>query len=103
MALIERADRLPDAAILPDRAAALLLGISVWTLRWNNPVPPVQITARMRGRKLSDIHQLTATKQSSAYLKTHSRQFHQVLVELIYRFIPPKSFPIQGSCGGVIN
>src|SRR5215813_8068088 len=44
--------RLPDAAILPDCAAALLLGISVWTLRRNNPVPPVQITDRMRGRRL---------------------------------------------------
>jgi hypothetical protein len=62
MAMVERADRLPDASVSHGRFAA---GVSVWTLHRNNPVPPVQITARMRGRKLGEIRQLTATKQSA--------------------------------------
>jgi hypothetical protein len=59
-AMIARVDSLPDAAILPDPAAALLLGISVWTLRRNDPVPPVQITPYRRGRRLGDIRRLSA-------------------------------------------
>jgi hypothetical protein len=57
-AMIARADMLPDAAILPDPAAALLVGISVWTLRRNNPEPAVQITPCRRGRRLGDMRAL---------------------------------------------
>jgi hypothetical protein len=56
--MIARADQLPDAAILPDPAAALLLGISVWSLRRNDPEPPVMITPYRRGRRLGDIRKL---------------------------------------------
>jgi hypothetical protein len=65
LAMIARADRLPDAAILPDPAAALLMGISIWTLRRNNPVPAVQITARCRGRRLGDIRAMGRPDHSS--------------------------------------
>jgi hypothetical protein len=58
-AIVARADNLPDAAILPDQAAAILMGISIWTLRRNNPVPPIDVTPRRRGRRLGDIRALT--------------------------------------------
>lgn len=54
-ALIERVGQLPDEAILPDSVAAMLLGVSIWTLRRENPVAPVQVTPRCRGRRLGDI------------------------------------------------
>jgi hypothetical protein len=57
-AIVAAADNLPDAAIIPDQAAAKLLGISVWTLRRNNPVPPIETSPRRRGRRLGLIRAL---------------------------------------------
>jgi hypothetical protein len=57
-AIVAAADNLPDAAIIPDQAAAKLLGISVWTLRRNNPVPPIDTSPRRRGRRLGHIRAL---------------------------------------------
>jgi hypothetical protein len=57
-AIVANADKLPDAAIIPDRAAAILMGISVWTLRRNDPVPPIRISTRRTGRRLGDIRNL---------------------------------------------
>lgn len=54
-AMIAHVDGLPDDALLPDPAAALLLGISVDTLRRSNPVPPIQVAPRCRSRRLGDI------------------------------------------------
>lgn len=50
-----RAADLPDDSLVLDRAAALLLGIHVDTLRRLNLVPAVEITPRTRGRRLGDI------------------------------------------------
>jgi hypothetical protein len=46
---------LPDDSVIPDRVAAKVLGISVWTLRRENPIPPVQVSERRRGRRVGDI------------------------------------------------
>jgi hypothetical protein len=59
-AIVANADKLPDAAILPDQAAAKLMGISIWTLRRNNPVPPIKTSMRRTGRRLGAIRKLSA-------------------------------------------
>jgi hypothetical protein len=46
---------LPDDSVIPDAVAAKVLGISVWTLRRQNPVPAVQISERCRGRRVGDV------------------------------------------------
>ena len=48
-------DLLPNDAIVPDRVAAAILSISIWTLRRENPVPARQITERRGGRRVGDI------------------------------------------------
>jgi hypothetical protein len=48
-------DSLPNDAIVPDRVAAAILAISVWTLRRENPVPARQISERRRGRRVGDL------------------------------------------------
>jgi hypothetical protein len=48
-------DNLPNDAIVPDKVAAELLGVSIWTLRRNNPVPAIQVSERRRGRRAGDI------------------------------------------------
>jgi hypothetical protein len=48
-------DSLPNDAIVPDRVAAALLAISIWTLRRENPVPARQISERRRGRRVGDL------------------------------------------------
>jgi hypothetical protein len=48
-------DSLPNDALVPDRVAAAILAISVWTLRRENPVPARQITERRRGRRVGDL------------------------------------------------
>ena len=49
---------LPDDALAPDPYAAALLAISVWTLKRTNPVPPRQISERIRGRRIGDLRAL---------------------------------------------
>ena len=48
-------DSLPNDAIVPDRVAAAILSISIWTLRRENPVPARQITERRGGRRVGDL------------------------------------------------
>jgi hypothetical protein len=48
-------DSLPNDAIVPDRVAAAILSISIWTLRRQNPVPERQITERRFGRRVGDL------------------------------------------------
>jgi hypothetical protein len=55
---VKRVNDLPDDAIVPDAAAAILLGISYTTLRRVNPVPRIQISERLGGRRLGDIRAL---------------------------------------------
>ncbi|MGP0083600.1 MAG: transcriptional regulator [Steroidobacteraceae bacterium] len=51
-------DKLPDDAIVLDPVAAKILGVSIWTLRRNNPVPARQISERRRGRRAGDLRKL---------------------------------------------
>jgi hypothetical protein len=48
-------DSLPNDAIINDRVAAAVLGMSVWTLRRTNPVPARQLSKRIRGRRVGDL------------------------------------------------
>ena len=48
-------DSLPDDALVSDAVAAVILSISVWTLRRENPVPARQISERKRGRRVGDL------------------------------------------------
>jgi hypothetical protein len=53
--LVSNFDQMPDDAILNDHAAAIILGVSVWTLRRTAPVPKRQISERRYGRRVGDI------------------------------------------------
>jgi hypothetical protein len=52
---LKRFENLPDDCIVRDPVAALLFGVSVWTLRRTNPVRKVQLSARCYGRRVGDI------------------------------------------------
>jgi hypothetical protein len=52
---LKRFEAYPDDCIIRDPVAALLLGMSVWTLRRANPVPKIQLSARCYGRRAGDI------------------------------------------------
>jgi hypothetical protein len=56
--IVANFDRLPGAAIIPDPAAAKVLGMSVWTLKRNNPIPQFALSPRHRGRRVDDIRRL---------------------------------------------
>jgi hypothetical protein len=53
--LVSKFDQLPDDAIVNDRVAAIILDVSVWTLRRAAPVPKRQISERRYGRRVGDI------------------------------------------------
>jgi hypothetical protein len=57
--IVRRVDDLPDDAILPDPASAIVLGISLTTLKRLNPVPRIRISERVSGRRLGDIRALS--------------------------------------------
>jgi hypothetical protein len=59
-------DKLSDDCILLDPIAAAILGISVWTLRRHNPVPPRQISERCRGRRVGDLRAFARREQPAA-------------------------------------
>jgi hypothetical protein len=48
-------DSLPNDALVPDAVAAVILAISIWTLRRENPVPARQISERRQGRRVGDL------------------------------------------------
>jgi hypothetical protein len=48
-------DSLPQDAIVPDAVAAVILAISIWTLRRENPVPRREISERRFGRRVGDL------------------------------------------------
>jgi hypothetical protein len=48
-------DALPDDALVSDAVAAVILSISIWTLRRENPVPARRISERKRGRRVGDL------------------------------------------------
>jgi hypothetical protein len=51
-------DNLPDDAVVSDKIAAVLLGISERNLRGKNPVPYRKITEGRHGRRVGDIRAL---------------------------------------------
>jgi hypothetical protein len=51
-------DHLPDDAVVPDAVAALLLNVSVDTLRRANPVPQKRLSKRRVGRRAGDLRAL---------------------------------------------
>jgi hypothetical protein len=57
--LLEKVKSLPDEFIVSDEVCGLLLGgMSRWTVERTNPVPPIQLSARKRGRRLGDIRKI---------------------------------------------
>ena len=57
--MIEKIKSLPDEFIVSDEVGGLLLGgMSRWTVERTNPVPPIELSARKRGRRLGDIRKL---------------------------------------------
>ena len=54
-AAVSQFDKMSDDAIIGDHAAAMILGVSVWTLRRVDPVPRRQISERRYGRRVGDI------------------------------------------------
>jgi hypothetical protein len=54
-AIARNFDQLPDGAVIPDCAAAIVLGMSIWTLRRANPTPQIALSPRSRGRRVGDI------------------------------------------------
>jgi hypothetical protein len=56
--ILRRIPELPNEAIIPDPVAALILNISLKTLKRTNPIPRIQISPRVSGRQLGAIRQL---------------------------------------------
>jgi hypothetical protein len=54
-AILARFPQLPDDALVPDKVAAVLLGVSYHTLRKVNPVPPVENGTSRKYRRAGDI------------------------------------------------
>jgi hypothetical protein len=63
---LKRSEALPDDCVIDDLLASLILGMSIWTLRRNNPVSPVQLSARKRGRRLGDIRKAIRGEPTAA-------------------------------------
>jgi hypothetical protein len=57
-AIVAGFDQLPDGAVIPDKAAAMVLGVHYLTLRKRNPIPQIKVTARFSGRRVGDIRAL---------------------------------------------
>jgi hypothetical protein len=59
-------DVMPDDAVVDDRVAAAVLGISVRTLKRNDSVPPVQLSTRRMGRRVGSIRALARGEKPAA-------------------------------------
>jgi hypothetical protein len=59
-------DALPDDAIVPDPNAALVLGVSPWTLKRHDIVPRVQITPKLTGRRAGNLRAVARGKPQTA-------------------------------------
>jgi len=58
-AIVERFDRLPDDAVIPDPAAVAVLCVSERTLRYRMPnLPKIKISTKRQGRRVGDIRAL---------------------------------------------
>jgi hypothetical protein len=56
--ILERFDRLPDDAVIPDPAAAAVLSVSERTLRYRMTLPKIQLSKQRQGRRVGDIRAL---------------------------------------------
>ena len=66
-------DALPDDALVSDAVAAVILSISIWTLRRENPVPARQISERKRGRRVGDLRaKVRGTEHEQPKAKTRN-------------------------------
>jgi hypothetical protein len=65
LTILKQFDDLPDDSIAPDPVSAKVLGMSTWTLNRTNPVPPRQISERIRGRRVGDIRAFVRGKATT--------------------------------------
>jgi hypothetical protein len=63
--IIREFDSYPDAKIIPDLAAAALLGIDIATLNRTNVVPRINISDRRKGRRVGDLRALGKPQQAA--------------------------------------
>lgn len=54
--LIENFDRLPNDAVVPTKIAAIVLGISEWTVRREHPL--VYLSSRRRGMRVGTVRDI---------------------------------------------
>jgi hypothetical protein len=64
-AAIDRFAAMPDDAVVLDPEAAAVLRISVWTLKRHDPVPPIDLSPRRRGRRVGDLRRLIRGEKPS--------------------------------------
>jgi hypothetical protein len=63
---IEAFDTLPNDSVVADPVAAAVLNISLRTLRRNDPVRSIKLSARRIGRRVGDIRALLQGQPAAA-------------------------------------
>ena len=63
---IEAFDSLPNDSVVADPVAAAVLNISLRTLRRNDPVRSIKLSARRVGRRVGDIRALLQGQPAAA-------------------------------------
>jgi hypothetical protein len=63
---LEAFDTLPNASVVADPVAAAVLNISLRTLRRNDPVRSIKLSARRIGRRVGDIRALLQGQPTAA-------------------------------------
>jgi hypothetical protein len=63
---IEAFDTLPNDSVVADPVAAAVLNISVRTLRRNDPIRSIKLSARRIGRRVGDIRALLQGQPANA-------------------------------------
>jgi hypothetical protein len=63
---LEAFDTLPNDSVVADPVAAAVLNISLRTLRRNDPVRCIQLSARRIGRRVGDIRALLQGQPAAA-------------------------------------
>jgi hypothetical protein len=57
-AIVERFDKLPDDAVVPDQVTEKVLNTSRWTIKRNRLLPYRKISERYQGNRVGDIRAL---------------------------------------------
>jgi hypothetical protein len=63
--IIREFDSYSDAKIIPDLAAAQILGIDIATLNRNNPVPRINLSEGRKDRRVGDLRALGKPQQAA--------------------------------------